>query len=47
VIYAKLRSKPAKDFGTASKDQQFFIRLERDDYPLLKTLADTFSSKYT
>ena len=37
VIYAKSRSKPAKDFGTASKDQQFFIRLEKAVSRYLKT----------
>ena len=39
VIYAKSRLKPAKVFGTASNDQQFFIRLERDDLSPSKNLG--------
>ena len=36
VIYAKLSPKPAKDFGTASKDQHFFIRLRKAVFRCLK-----------
>ena len=46
VIYAKSRSKQAKDFGTASKDQQVFIRLERVISPCPKSTTDTFSSYF-
>ena len=37
VIYAKSSPKPAKDFGTASKDQQYFISRWKAVFRCLKT----------
>ncbi|MBK6088676.1 hypothetical protein [Ruminococcus difficilis] len=47
VIYAKSSPKPAKDFDTASKDQQFFIRLKSGGFSCPKATTDTFSSILT
>ena len=46
-IYAKSRAKPSKDFRTASKDQQFFIRVKMGGFSFLKTTTDTFLSSLT
>lgn len=46
MIYAKSRSKPAKSFGTASKDQQIFIRLKKLLSDVSQHPTDTFSSEF-
>lgn len=46
MIYAKSRSKPAKDYGTASKGQQIFIGLKSGGFSLPKTTTDTFGSSF-